>query len=37
MDEMGINEDHIESLIENINIHCFKRGLTAEEFINTIL
>jgi transcriptional regulator with XRE-family HTH domain len=36
MDEMGINEDHIESLIENINIHCFKRGLTAEEFINTI-
>ena len=36
MDEMGINEDHIESLIENINIHCFKRGLTAEEFVNTI-
>src|SRR5215218_10981818 len=36
MDEMGINEDHVESLIENINIHCFKCGLTAEEFINTV-
>ncbi len=36
MDDMGLNEDQIESLIENSNIHCFKRGLTGEEFINTI-
>jgi hypothetical protein len=36
MDDMGLNEDQIESLIENINIHCFKRGLTGEEFINII-
>ena len=36
MDEMGINEDQIETLIENINIHCFKRGLSAEKFVNTI-
>jgi hypothetical protein len=36
MDEMGINEDQIETLIENVNIHCFKRGLSAEEFVNTI-
>jgi predicted nuclease with TOPRIM domain len=36
MDEMGINEDQIETLIENINIHCFKRGLTAEEFFNNV-
>ena len=36
MDEMGINEDHTESLIEKINIHCFKRGLTAEEFFNNV-
>jgi 4-hydroxy-L-threonine phosphate dehydrogenase PdxA len=36
LDDMGINEDQIESLIENINIHCFKRGLTGEEFINII-
>src|SRR5215212_5152959 len=35
-DDMGINEDQIESLIEYINIHCFKRGLTGEEFINII-
>jgi chromosome segregation ATPase len=33
---MGINEDQIETLIENINIHCFKRGLSAEKFVNTI-
>jgi chromosome segregation ATPase len=36
MDEMGINEDQIETLIENVNIHCFKRGLSAEELVNTI-
>jgi hypothetical protein len=36
LDDMGINEDQIESLIENINIHCFNRGLTGEEFINII-
>jgi hypothetical protein len=36
MDEMGINEDQIETLIENVNIHCFKRGLSAEKFVNTI-
>ncbi len=36
LDGMGLNEDQIESLIENINIHCFKRGLTGEEFINII-
>jgi L-fucose isomerase-like protein len=33
---MDLNEDHIESFIENINIHCFKHGLAAEEFINII-
>src|SRR5919107_404725 len=36
MDEMGINEDHTESLIEKINIHCFKRGLTVEKFFNNV-
>jgi hypothetical protein len=36
MDEMGINEDQIDTLLENINIHCFKRGLSAEEFVNTV-
>jgi hypothetical protein len=35
MDEMGLSEDHIESLIENSNIHYFRRGLTAEEFVNS--
>ena len=36
MDNMGLNEDQIDSLIENINTHCYKRGLTAEEFVNTV-
>jgi hypothetical protein len=34
MDEMGLSEDHIESL-ENSNIHYFRRGLTAQEFVNS--
>jgi hypothetical protein len=34
--EMGLNEDQIESFIENIIIYCFKHGLKAEEFINII-
>jgi transcriptional regulator with XRE-family HTH domain len=36
LDEMGLNEDQIESLIENINTYCFKHGLTIEEFVNII-
>lgn len=36
IDDMDLNEDQIESLIEISNIHCFKRGLTAEEFVNII-
>jgi transcriptional regulator with XRE-family HTH domain len=36
MDEMDLSEDLVESFIENINIHCFKRGLTAEEFVDII-
>ena len=33
---MGLNEDETESFIENINVHCFKRGIKAEEFVNVI-
>jgi hypothetical protein len=33
---MDLKVDQIESFIENINIHCFKHGLAAEEFINII-
>ena len=36
LDEMGVSEDKIDSLIDNSNIHCFKRGLTAEEFFNNV-
>jgi hypothetical protein len=34
--EMNLNEDQLETLIENINIHCFKHGLTGEEFLNIV-
>jgi hypothetical protein len=33
---MGLNEDQIDSLIDNGNIHCFKRGLTADEYFNNV-
>jgi hypothetical protein len=33
---MGLNEDQIESFIENIIIYCFKHGLTDEEFLNIV-
>jgi transcriptional regulator with XRE-family HTH domain len=36
LDKMGVNEDQIDSLIDNANTHCFKRGLTGEEFLNII-
>ncbi len=36
LDEMGLNEDQAESFIENINIYCFKHGLTAEKFLNIV-
>jgi transcriptional regulator with XRE-family HTH domain len=36
LDEMGLNEDRIESFIENIIIYSFKRGLTAEKFLNIV-
>ena len=32
----GLNEEQIESLIEKIQVHCFKRGLDVGEFINLI-
>jgi hypothetical protein len=34
--EMGLNEDQVESFIENIIIYCFKHGLTAEKFLNIV-
>jgi hypothetical protein len=34
--EMGLNEDQIESFIENIIIYCFKHGLTGEKFLNIV-
>jgi hypothetical protein len=34
--EKELNEEQIESLIENVDVHCFRRGVKPEELINTI-
>ena len=36
LDQNGLSEEQIESVIENMDVHCFKRDLKPEEFINTI-
>ena len=36
LEERGLSEKQIDSLIENIDVHCFKRGITAEQFVDTI-
>jgi DNA-binding transcriptional MerR regulator len=36
LDEKELNEEQIESLIENVDVHCFRRGVKPEELINTI-
>jgi hypothetical protein len=36
LDEKELNEEQIESLIENMDVHCFRRGVKPEEFVNTI-
>jgi chromosome segregation ATPase len=36
LDGMGINEDQIDSLIDNANTHCFKCGLTGEKYFNNV-
>jgi hypothetical protein len=36
LDDMGVSEDKIDSLIDNGNTHCFKRGLTADEYFNNV-
>jgi DNA-binding transcriptional MerR regulator len=36
LDEKGLSEEQIESFMENVDVHCFRSGLTPEEFVNTI-
>ncbi|HEY7227442.1 MAG TPA: hypothetical protein VH481_04890 [Nitrososphaeraceae archaeon] len=36
LEDNGLNEEQIESFIEKIEIHCFKRSLDVNEFINLI-
>jgi hypothetical protein len=34
--KLDLNETQIESLIENVDIHCFKQGLPLQEFLNIV-
>jgi hypothetical protein len=36
LEKKGLNEEQIDSFIENIDIHCFKQDLKPKEFIITI-
>jgi len=36
LQDEGLSEGQVESFIEDMDVHCFKRGLKAEDFINTI-
>jgi hypothetical protein len=36
LDEKGLNEEQIESFMENVDVYCFCHDLKPEEFINTI-
>ena len=36
MDKKDLREEEVDSLIENIDTYCFKRRLTAEQFVNII-
>jgi DNA-binding transcriptional MerR regulator len=36
LDEKELSEEQIESLLEDIDVHCFCSGLKPEEFVNTI-
>ena len=36
LEERGLNEMQIDSLIETIDVHCFRRGIAVEQFVDTI-
>ena len=36
LEERGVNEMKIDSLIETIDVHCFRRGIAAEQFVDII-
>ena len=36
LEERGVNEMKIDSLIETIDVHCFRRGIAVEQFVDTI-
>jgi hypothetical protein len=36
LEKNGLNEEQIESFMENVDVYCFYHDLKPEEFINTI-
>jgi len=35
LDQNHLNEDQMDSFFENADLHCFKRDLKSEDFINS--
>ncbi len=36
LDRLGLTEENVELLIEQMNTHCFKRGMSEKEFVSKI-
>ena len=36
LDRLGLTEENLELLIEQVNTHCFKRGMSEKEFVSKI-
>jgi hypothetical protein len=36
LDEIGLNEEQLEDFAVHLNVHCFKRGLTPDAFMNVV-
>jgi hypothetical protein len=33
---LGLDQNHVEVLLDNVAEHCFKKGITTEEFTNNV-
>jgi len=36
LDEIGLNDEQLEDFVVHLNVHCFKRGLTPDAFMNVV-
>ena len=36
LDEIGLNDEQLEDFVVHLSVHCFKRGLTPDAFMNVV-